>query len=679
MRGPTRLPLHVAAAHPKIAPSVLRFLVDRGPASALQQRDSKLRVPLLLAASAGAHEHARILVEARPASARERNHEGRTPLHIAVAAKNDDDNDESGSASSDEWANGVAELARLFVDQWPESAHERDPTRDGRTPLHVAVASFARGGPALLRLLAERSPQSLRAPDYKGRLPLHLADGLESARILLECCPELARVQDRDGRLPAHAVIAAVSQTAAKLQQNGPAEGTEENIPPPEEWPLRVARLLVEAHPESLLAQDRKNGWVPLHAVLFDKRAPLDAVAFLIEAQPLALQIPDRVGRLPLHMWMTIEDGWYLEPEAVPRLNLGPAMLDMARMLVETCPDSLRVQDMFGQVPLFFLLGTREPPLDLARLLVEAWPGALLAQTHEGRVPLCALLSRSDAALDTVRYVVEAQPLALQSHDHEGRLPLHGWLSLKETSLGVTEVLVGTWPEALDVQDLEGSVPLHCLLEHCANRIVEVARYVIQRRPQALRVRDRQGRLPLHVWASRRIVSAELARLLVEPWPESLLVADHQGRLPLHVLLESSDAPSEVVELFVETRPLCLQIQDHAGRLPLHVWCSLPKPRKNVARFLVEAFPESLQVQDQQGWIPLFAALANRRSPPDLVQLLVEAWPPALQARDPFGLVPLQVAAAATAMYEKGDILYFLARQCPELFDFRRTEPPEGR
>jgi ankyrin repeat protein len=73
-----RLPLHVAAAHPKIAPSVLRFLVDRGPASALQQRDSKLRVPLLLAASAGAHEHARILVEARPASARERNHEGRT-------------------------------------------------------------------------------------------------------------------------------------------------------------------------------------------------------------------------------------------------------------------------------------------------------------------------------------------------------------------------------------------------------------------------------------------------------------------------------------------------------------------------------------------------------------------------------------------------------------------------
>jgi hypothetical protein len=333
-----RLPIHVAAAHPKIAPSVLRFLVDRGPASALQQRDNKLRVPLLLAASAGAHEHARILVEARPESARERNHEGRTPLHIAVASKKDDgdDDDESDSASPDEWANGVAELALLFVDQWPESAHERDPTRDGRTPLHVAVASFARGGPALLRLLAERSPQSLRTTDYKGRLPLHLADCLESARILLECCPEAARVQDRDGRLPAHAVIAAVSRTAAKLQQNGPAEGTEENIPPPEEWPLRVAQLLVEAHPESLLAQDRKNGWVPLHAVLFDKRAPLDAVAFLIEAQPLALQVPDRVGRLPLHMWLTIEDGWYPEPEAVPRLNLGPSMLDMARMLVET-------------------------------------------------------------------------------------------------------------------------------------------------------------------------------------------------------------------------------------------------------------------------------------------------------------------------------------------------------
>jgi Ankyrin repeats (3 copies) len=220
--------LHEAAADRHLPWGVLQFLVERdGPANNVRRRDDNQRLPLFLAALAGAHEHARILLQAWPASVRERNQHGSTALHMAVA----------GELTSDATPSEVVPTARVLLDMWPEAAHDRGGA-GGCTPLHQAVEAFERGGPQLVRLLAERGPQSLHTPDGQGRLPLHVATFLESARVLLELYPEATRVADHEGCLPAHTVIVGVAHKAAAPPCSLPTivlEDTDHPPPPPGE------------------------------------------------------------------------------------------------------------------------------------------------------------------------------------------------------------------------------------------------------------------------------------------------------------------------------------------------------------------------------------------------------------------------------------------------------------
>jgi ankyrin repeat protein len=542
-----------------------------------------------------------------------------------------------------------ADSVRALLDADPESIREKN--EDGQTPLHLAASG---DNVPLVQLLIERgSPALLLERDNQGRVPLHWTAaeaweggaGEAAARIgraLIEACPDSVRVRAIDGCLPLH------------LAARGGA--------------IELARRLVREWPESVREAD-PNGLLPLHhAAASEQDVPsaqlVETAQFLINEWPDSILEQDGMGRTLLHI--AVLSAWSKE-------DYGP-MLDF---FLERVPECLQVQDQQGRLPLHMA-----ELQDVARRLVESWPAAARVQDRVGRLPVHVMLmtraasvdpeedeideAREESRLMAARSVAEAWPDSLLVPDQEARLPLHVLLG-RGGSVGVALPPDPSAPLLLRALLLRGEKAALALDQVAA---LDVARYLVETRPRALQARDRKGRLPLHAWAAHWNSSLDAVPILVEPWPASLLVADYEGRLPVHVLLERKDASLDRARLLVEACPGSLRAQDEQGRLPLHVWVSHPHAPLDIARLLIDADSGSLQVQDKQGRVPLLVAVTIPDPSLGMVQLLVKECSSSLQILDSDGRVPLQVAAAYDAPL---DIVYYLARQRPELLCHRRV------
>jgi ankyrin repeat protein len=162
---------------------VAQFLMERDPDGA-STIDKSGKIPLHYAARNGALELTTKLLERFPGGIHVKDHDGKLPIHLAC-------NNGSNEA-----------LVRLLIDKYPESLKEKDKSQS--IPLHYAAARRM-AKTDTLKLLVERYPEGVHSPDMDGRLPLHHAvetHCMERIRVFVDVDPYTTTKKTRDGKSP---------------------------------------------------------------------------------------------------------------------------------------------------------------------------------------------------------------------------------------------------------------------------------------------------------------------------------------------------------------------------------------------------------------------------------------------------------------------------------------------
>ncbi|XP_075747052.1 uncharacterized protein LOC119178128 isoform X4 [Rhipicephalus microplus] len=176
-------PLHCVAtvALPQ-ARTVLTMLLECMDASQVDLQD-KLKQTALHRSARACHSENMLMLLRKGANPLMQDMDGRTALHLCVASSHP----------------AALECTRLLLDAEPSLTSWQD--YHGCTPLHLAVAS---GSMAVIDLLTQRSNSEVNALDDLFRTPLHWAailGRLEVGRLLLERCAG-ASLADRAGATP---------------------------------------------------------------------------------------------------------------------------------------------------------------------------------------------------------------------------------------------------------------------------------------------------------------------------------------------------------------------------------------------------------------------------------------------------------------------------------------------
>jgi ankyrin repeat protein len=627
--------------------------------------NEEVRIPLHCAVAEGCgSETIRVMVEAFPESVRIADNKGQVALHHASGNGCDPDLVEY---LLQQWPdaiyiadnNGMLPLHRAcirrrgrkreagilrLVQAWSDALQYHD--NRGRLPLHCFVASCSRGcerclpGSSLEQLQLERArsevqwlmvrflvdtyPESVRAQDSEGSVPLHDAvrhQSVEVPRLLLEEWPEAVRHANCDGSLPIHGAAAAA---VARVE---------------------MVQLLVHTWPDSVQHRD-KTGSLPLHRV-FDRQTQryrdanpdnlLPTTRLLVQTWPDAVRQRDNRGMLPLHRAVDQDAKGGADPVPIGEL---------VRLLVQTWPDSVRQTDDEGYLPLHRALTRTSSWADHVSFLVEQWPESVhewtAALTDGTRfLPLHLAVQQNDRRL--VKRFVVRWPESVRERCPGHGFPLHMVFRHPVPNLHVARGLIREWPGSLLERDDNRCLPLHLAVRTSQRHVPpDFVRHMVQMGPGSVRERDDRGCLPIHAAFSRAQWSGEVAQILLEEWPESIRERDGEGRLPLHLAASKRIKPVDPVRRLVEAWPQAVRERDALGRLPLHASLQ-PFRESSVPCLLVHEWPGSVRERDSEGRLPLHLALDMRDITLDVVQALVEPWPDSARERDSLGRLPLHV------------------------------------
>lgn len=256
------------------------------------------------------------------------------------------------------------------------------------------------------------------------------------------------------------------------------------------------------------------------------------------------------------------------------------------------------------------LLRRSSATLDMVRVFVEACHDSLLTvEAASGDAPLHVAIACSQK-IDVVKCLVENGPIAARFLNVNGWLLLHYCKS--RTSPDVVKLLLEVFPEGtLVAQEREKRLPIHCLCENGAP--AESIRLLLSTFPgQINAVTSSSGRNLLHFACRDSAIiddrREEIIEMLLELKPDLAQSADHDGLLPLHVAA-SSDVGNrgKVVELLLESYPNAVHQPDTVnGSLPLHHalthwWANLSS---DLVELLVRASLRSVRIPNNQGWLP---------------------------------------------------------------------------
>jgi ankyrin repeat protein len=446
------------------APAALvKVLVGCAP-EAVESGDGYGKLPLHFVGSQTSLESVRLLAEASPASVRAVTKSGRTPLHTAIINE------------------AQLDVVKFLVEHSGDASLLGIADRDGCLPMHYAAK---RGSLELVKILVEAFPTSIRAPDARGRRPIHVAvAGPWSLREIVEYLsapwPESLHARDSDGNLPLHAAVAHAV-------------------------PMETVRFLAEQHPEAIEhANDR--GDVPLHIAVANFTPSFEIAVFLAKKSPQSVRFRGSQGRLPLHLALEKETG---------------AAIEISCVLIDLWPASARVRDDDGRLPLHAALTRDDPSHWLVRLLLELYPDAIRVQDSDGRPPWHAALHRDVPPRGIVPLLVEQCPGALLVQDAGGKTLLHFALGKGHLPFESVQALVHHEPGALQLADHRGFLPLHVALASQRTSTLAYATCLVEACPESLQVEDHAGRTPLAV-AIASAAPLDVVHFLLAAWPPAL-------------------------------------------------------------------------------------------------------------------------------------------------------------
>jgi ankyrin repeat protein len=346
-------------------------------------------------------------------------------------------------------------------------------------------------------------------------------------------------------------------------------------------------KAMVERDPQ-LLRSWNSYEESPLHRAV-TCGASLDVLELIDSHRPDAVQRATRDGGLPLH------------------LVGSNTPVECAAFLVDKHPDALLVRAC-GDTPLHAALDKRAS-LEVVKLLVGPCPESLTVPNERGLLPL-HVAAKGRHPLEVIRYLANQHPPAHFVESNDGKLPVHHALEFGSAD-GVIPFLLGRLPPD-SVPDAARFGLLHRAVRRfpfASEEVPDMARAV----PESLLARDDQGRTPLHVAIDMCFL--DLVPVLAALGPEALLARDHQGDIPLHRAIvrfndmyELGDWPLEVLEILLEHCPLSLEVADADGLLPVQMAASQKDPWLELVQLLAGRRPESLEQKDPRGNPPRILA-----------------------------------------------------------------------
>jgi Ankyrin repeats (3 copies) len=134
----------------------------------------------------------------------------------------------------------------------------------------------------------------------------------------------------------------------------------------------------------------------------------------------------------------------------------------LVHVLLQARPDSARVKDSNGYLPLHLAVG-KWVRVAKARVLVEHWPESIREQTNEGFLPLHEAAHAGSLRQLLLRDVAQA----VSEPSNRGWLPLHSALSCnkpEQSKLAMAEFLLGHDPASILHATRKGYLPIHVAL-----------------------------------------------------------------------------------------------------------------------------------------------------------------------------------------------------------------------
>jgi hypothetical protein len=293
----------------------------------------------------------------------------------------------------------------------------------------------------------------------------------------------------------------------------------------------------IELYPESLSIADKK-GYMPLHALLWNRRSSIQDALMMMETYPAALQHPNLLGYLPLHIECS-----------------NKCRSSVISKCIELYPESISMTNVKGYLPLHLMLWCEFSLADDVLMMIKKYPAALEHRNLEEDTAIlieCRFHSRSIV----ISKCVELYPASLSMTDNWGHLPLHRLLCNEVNKLPSIDdalMLINKHRASLEHRNNSGQLPLHmeCM---CKGRLTILSK-CIELYPEALAVTNEKEDLPLHCLLSNRASSIDAALMVIKKYSAALKHQNRKSQLPLLIECYNQcrpDVMSTCIELYPE-------------------------------------------------------------------------------------------------------------------------------
>eukprot|EP00984_Skeletonema_dohrnii_P009738 scaffold3750_cov111-Skeletonema_dohrnii-CCMP3373.AAC.7 len=452
------------------------------------------------------HDIVRCVIEGNPDALLKRDEAGWTPLVRLCYNRQLDET-------------VAMEILTLFVKTClaPSSAHR---TNDGDLPIHFACIHHSSD---FCCMLIQTYPDSIwheregeQVLFYCVLFSPHVKDSVALAvmKMLLEKDPDTIRDFRFKGRSALH-------------------EAASKDIP----RAVEICRLLAQAFPGLVLELD-ESGYQPLHIACF--RGNLPFMKSILVMRPDAFHGESSDGRCPIHFALSavlVNP----HPEAVEvvkfLLSVDPSVASQeVNGTTNTYPLICAC--------LMTNASNLNAGLEVINLLYNAYPEAIVSDEALFRQVIDTgrfVDALRDFLFEQLRYAAQASNIQLvRSQDENGMLPLHH--ALEEVApLGAIKLLVQADSSTLEIPDSDGSLPIHI-----AARVYEcpdVIKYLLYLNIDSLLVADNWGNAPLHCACLEG--RYDVIEMFLTRYPNAPVATRNvDGDLPIQLLLDNDDQES---------------------------------------------------------------------------------------------------------------------------------------
>jgi hypothetical protein len=222
----------------------------------------------------------------------------------------------------------------------------------------------------------------------------------------------------------------------------------------------------MELYPEALTKAER-NGFLPLHILLYNTSSSVDDALMMIEQYPAVLKHQDNHDDyLPLHIECIMKCRSYIISKCI-----------------ELYPESLAMTNYVRYLPLHNLLGNESSSIEDALMMIEKYPAALQHQDNYDQLPLhieCFYPCKSII----LSKCVELYPEALTVADWKRCLPLYRVLVNIMSSIEDALMVIEKYPAAVNRVVCDNCLPIH--IEYLRQNRAIIVSKCIQLYPERL-------------------------------------------------------------------------------------------------------------------------------------------------------------------------------------------------